>query len=161
MREANDFKTARARGLRRSSTDAENALWYRLRSRALNGYKFVRQEPIGSYTVDLVCRERRLIIEVDGSQHADNPRDAIRDKWLIDHNYRVLRFWNNDVLATWPAFLKQSRLPSRRCPLTRIALTMLRIVMQSDLSPRAGRGKLFCRDMIRISKSPNWARHAL
>ena len=98
MREANDLKTARARRLRRSSTDAESALWCRLRSRALDGYKFVRQEPIGSYTVDLVCRQRRLIVEVDGSQHADNPRDAVRDKWLVDHNYRVLRFWNNDVL---------------------------------------------------------------
>jgi very-short-patch-repair endonuclease len=99
MREANEIKTARARRLRRNSTDAENALWYRLRSRALGGHKFVRQEPIGPYTVDLVCRESRLIIEVDGGQHADNPRDAARDKWLVDHNYRVLRFWNNDVIG--------------------------------------------------------------
>ena len=99
MREANEIKTARARRLRRNSTDAENALWHRLRSRALHGHKFVRQEPIGTYTVDLICRERRLIIEVDGGQHADNPRDVVRDKWLVEHNYRVLRFWNNDVLG--------------------------------------------------------------
>jgi len=98
MREANDIKTTRARRLRRNSTDAENALWYRLRSRSLNGHKFVRQEPIGPYTVDLMCREHRLVIEVDGGQHADNPRDIVRDRWLADHNYRVLRFWNNDVL---------------------------------------------------------------
>jgi len=60
--------------------------------------KFVRQEPIGPYVVDLVCREERLIIEVDGGQHAESARDAIRDQWFRDHNYRVLRFWNNDVI---------------------------------------------------------------
>jgi very-short-patch-repair endonuclease len=106
MREANEIKTARARRLRRNSTDAENALWYRLRSRALDGYKFVRQEPIGPYTVDLICRERRLIIEVDGGEHADNPRDAVRDKWLVDRNYRVVRFWNNDVLSNMAGVLE-------------------------------------------------------
>jgi very-short-patch-repair endonuclease len=99
MRPANDNKTERARRLLRAATNAETALWYRLRSRRLNGYKFVRQQPIGPYTVDLVCRDCRLIIEIDGGQHADNARDAVRDKWLSDHNYRVLRFWNNDVLA--------------------------------------------------------------
>ena len=99
MREARELQTNRARRLRRDATKAETALWYQLRSRSLDGYKFVRQEPIGPYTVDLICRERRLIIEVDGGQHADNPRDAVRDKWLEDHNYRVLRFWNNDVLS--------------------------------------------------------------
>jgi len=97
MRAANEIKTQRARRLRKDATDAETALWHRLRSRSLNDYKFVRQEPIGPYTVDLICRERRLVIEVDGGQHADNPRDVIRDKWLVDHNYRILRFWNNDV----------------------------------------------------------------
>src|ERR1700730_16992967 len=99
MREANETKTVRARRLRRTSTDAEMALWYRLRSRRLNGYKFVRQEPIGTHTVDLICRESRIVIKVDGGHHANNPRDVARDKWLVDHNYRVLRFWNNDVLG--------------------------------------------------------------
>jgi len=98
LRSANEKKTERARNLRQAMTKAEAALWYQLRSRRLNGFKFVRQEPIGPYTVDLICREHRLIIEVDGGQHADNPQDAVRDKWLVDHNYRVLRFWNNDVL---------------------------------------------------------------
>jgi len=106
MREASEVKTIRARRLRRNSTNAENALWNRLRARALDGNKFVRQEPIGSYTVDLICRERRLIIEVDGGQHADNPRDVVRDKWLIDRNYRVLRFWNNDVLGNMAGVLE-------------------------------------------------------
>jgi very-short-patch-repair endonuclease len=99
MRGADEVKTDRARRLRKASTDAETKLWYRLRSRRLNGHKFVRQEPIGPYTVDFICREARLIVEVDGGQHAENARDAIRDKWLTDRNYRVLRFWNNDVLS--------------------------------------------------------------
>ena len=99
MRAASEFKTDRARRLRRAATDAETALWYRLRSRRLGGYKFVRQEPIGPYTVDLVCGERRLVIEVDGGQHADSTSDAVRDEWLANRNYRVLRFWNNDVLG--------------------------------------------------------------
>ncbi|WPO44319.1 endonuclease domain-containing protein [Tardiphaga sp. 42S5] len=98
MRKANAVRTTRARRLRRDSTDAENALWYRLRARSLDGHKFVRQEPIGNYIVDLICRERCLIVEVDGGQHADNVRDVARDQWLVEHHYRVLRFWNHDVL---------------------------------------------------------------
>ena len=99
MRGANEFKTERARRLRSAPTDAEAMLWYRLRSRRLNGYKFVRQGPVGPYTVDFICRESRSGIEVDGGQHADSQRDAVRDKWLAEHNYRILRFWNNDVLV--------------------------------------------------------------
>ncbi|MGJ4994641.1 endonuclease domain-containing protein [Bradyrhizobium sp. HKCCYLS3077] len=99
MRPGNNAKTERARRLRGNSTDAETALWYYLRSRRLDGHKFVRQEPIGLYTVDFVCRERRLIIEVDGGQHADSQTDAARDAWLRARNYRILRFWNNDVLG--------------------------------------------------------------
>ncbi|MGY4261282.1 very-short-patch-repair endonuclease [Bradyrhizobium sp. USDA 4516] len=97
MRGADETKIKRARKLRNASTGAEGTLWYRLRARRLNGYKFVRQEPIGPYIVDFICRERRLVIEVDGGQHADSQPDALRDKWLVDHNYRVLRFWNNEV----------------------------------------------------------------
>jgi very-short-patch-repair endonuclease len=103
MREADEIKTERARRLRKAATDAKAAMWYRLRSRRLNGFKFVRQEPIGPYTVDLICRELRLIIEVDGGLHADNRRDAVRDKWLVDHN---LRFWNNDVLGNMAGVLE-------------------------------------------------------
>ena len=106
MRGADELKTGRARRLRNVPTDEEGKLWYRLRSRRLNGYKFVRQEPIGPYTVDFVCRERRLIIEVDGGQHADSGRDAVRDKWLTDHNYRVLRFWTSDVLGNMAGVLE-------------------------------------------------------
>ena len=99
MRSAREDRTERARRLRRNATDAELALWRRLRSRSLGGCKFVRQDPIGPYTVDFVWREARLVIEADGGQHADNPRDAVHDQWLTSHNYRVLRFWNNDVLS--------------------------------------------------------------
>ncbi|QOZ29993.1 endonuclease domain-containing protein [Bradyrhizobium sp. CCBAU 51753] len=106
MRGADESKTERARNLRNASTDAEGKLWYRLRARRLSGYKFVRQEPIGPYTVDFICRERRLVIEVDGGQHANSQHDAVRDKWLVDHNYRVLRFWNNEVSSNLAGVLE-------------------------------------------------------
>src|SRR5580700_11891417 len=98
MRGAKIGKTNISRRLRHNATIAEQRLWNRVRSRAPYGMKFVRQEPIGPYFVDLVCREEHLIIEVDGGQHAESERDAIRDQWLRNHNYRVLRFWNNDVI---------------------------------------------------------------
>src|SRR3954471_11127724 len=106
MRAADEVKTGRARRLRRDATKAETALWYRLRARRLNGYKFVRQEPIGPYTVDLICREARLIIEVDGGQHAESSHDAVRDKWLTDRNYQILRFCNNDVSSNLAGVLE-------------------------------------------------------
>jgi very-short-patch-repair endonuclease len=98
MRGAKIVKTQRARRLRLDSTDAERKLWYRLRSRSILEFKFVRQEPVGPYVVDFLCRERRLIVEVDGGQHADSKSDLVRDQWLAEHRYRVLRFWNNDVM---------------------------------------------------------------
>jgi very-short-patch-repair endonuclease len=58
----------------------------------------VRQEPVGPYIVDFVCREKRIVIEVDGGQHAESSGDAVRDRWFVEHRYRVLRFWNNEVL---------------------------------------------------------------
>ncbi len=106
MRGAEVVKTQRARRLRRNSTDAERKLWQRLRSRSIVGFKFARQEPIGLYVVDFICRERRLIVEVDGSQHADSKRDLVRDRWLTEHNYRVLRFWNNDVMSNTDGVLE-------------------------------------------------------
>jgi very-short-patch-repair endonuclease len=91
-------RNERARLLRRSLTPAELALWTRLRSRQLGGFKFVRQEPIARYYADFVCRERRLIVELDGGQHADNPEDRHRDRALCALGYRVMRIWNNDVI---------------------------------------------------------------
>ncbi|MEA2988415.1 MAG: hypothetical protein QOG83_1126 [Alphaproteobacteria bacterium] len=94
-----DRKTARkVRRLRKIATDAETKLWLAVRDRRLGGFKFVRQEAIGPYVADLVCRERKLVVEVDGGQHAENVRDRARDAFLISEGYRVLRFWNHDVL---------------------------------------------------------------
>jgi very-short-patch-repair endonuclease len=87
------------RRLRRQATDAETRLWFALRDRRLGGFKFVRQEAIGPYIVDFVCREKKLIIEVDGGQHAENARDRVRDDALTAAGYRVLRFWNSDALS--------------------------------------------------------------
>ncbi len=80
-------------------TDAEQRLWSILRSRRLNGYKFRRQRPIGTFIADFACIEHRLVIEVDGGQHAENERDERRTAALEAEGWRVIRFWNNDVLA--------------------------------------------------------------
>ena len=72
----------------------------------MNGFKFVRQEPVGRYVADFICREHKLIIEVDGGQHADSKRDIVRDAWLREHHYRVLRFWNNDVIGNLEGVLE-------------------------------------------------------
>ncbi|MBU6458584.1 MAG: DUF559 domain-containing protein [Bradyrhizobium sp.] len=95
-----DRKATRiARRLRIDQTDAEKVLWNRIRNRQVDGHKFVRQQPIENYICDFVCRERRLIIEVDGSQHNESAADAVRDRRLSEGGYRVLRFWNNEVLG--------------------------------------------------------------
>jgi very-short-patch-repair endonuclease len=95
-----DQKTIRiARRLRVNQTDAETVLWNRIRNRQIDGHKFVRQEPIAGYVCDFVCRERRLVIEVDGGQHSESAADVVRDRRLAEEGYRVLRFWNNDVLG--------------------------------------------------------------
>jgi very-short-patch-repair endonuclease len=95
-----DKKTIRiARRLRVNQTEAETTLWNRLRNRQIDGHKFVRQQPIESYICDFVCREKLVVVEVDGGQHSESASDLIRDRRLIDRGYRVLRFWNNDVLG--------------------------------------------------------------
>ena len=94
------------RQLRKNMTDAERALWFRLRSRQVEGHKFRRQHPIGPYVVDFVCLEQRLVVEVDGSQHMDNPHDESRTRWLNAEGYKVLRFWNNEVLLETDAVLE-------------------------------------------------------
>jgi very-short-patch-repair endonuclease len=98
MRGPKTSKTIRSRKLRSDQTDAERKLWWRLRNRQIAGCKFVRQEPVGPYICDFICREERLVVEVDGGQHAESATDKQRDQWLVSHNYRVMRFWNNDVL---------------------------------------------------------------
>ncbi|HZQ11236.1 MAG TPA: DUF559 domain-containing protein [Pseudolabrys sp.] len=106
MRGADKIKTGLARRLRRDSTNAELRLWNRLRSRSIDGHKFIRQQPIGRYVVDFLCREKRLILEVDGGQHSDNARDLLRDQWLRERNYRILRFWNSDIMSNMDGVLE-------------------------------------------------------
>lgn len=98
MRGSDEFTTQRARALRRTDNDAEALLWSELRNRRLNGFKFVRQEPIGRFFADFACRERRIVVEVDGSQHADSTYDLARDEIMVRAGWSVLRFWNVDVL---------------------------------------------------------------
>ncbi|AZO22130.1 MAG: DUF559 domain-containing protein [Mesorhizobium sp.] len=98
--------TKRARRLRQSDNDAEGALWHELRDRRLNGYKFVRQFPIGRYFADFACRECQLVVEVDGSQHIANKHDQIRDRFMVSAGWSVLRFWNVDVLKDREAVLQ-------------------------------------------------------
>ncbi len=108
-----DSKTplARARALRKVSTDAERLLWRHLRARRLAGFKFRRQEVIGPYIVDLVCLETRLIIEADGSQHAgQQPYDRQRSVFLATWGYRVLRFWNSEILVDIESVLERIRM---------------------------------------------------
>jgi len=88
----------KVRRLRQNLTDAERKLWFEPRDRRLSGYKFVRQEPIGPYIADFVCRERQLVVEVDGGRHVESMRDAARDQFLRNEGYRILRLWNTDVL---------------------------------------------------------------
>ena len=95
-----DRKTAGiAKRLRRQMTDAEAKLWYFLRDRRFVHFKFVRQAPIGPYVVDFLCRETKLVIELDGGQHADSDRDVVRDAYIAGQGYRVVRFWNSDVFS--------------------------------------------------------------
>jgi very-short-patch-repair endonuclease len=94
-----DSHRARARQLRRNPTDAERLLWRKLRFWQVDGLKFRRQQPLGQYIVDFVCLEKRLVVEVDGGQHAEDANyDNNRDAWLREQEFIVLRFWNNDVL---------------------------------------------------------------
>ena len=94
-----------ARALRNHSTDTERALWRHLRQRQFKGFKFRRQQPIGSYIVDFVCLEKKLIIEMDEGQHA-SAQDLGRTSWLEDRGFRVLRFWNNQALSEIEAVTK-------------------------------------------------------
>jgi very-short-patch-repair endonuclease len=97
-----------ARELRRGSTEAERCLWLHLRAGRLEGAKFRRQHPIGRYVVDFVCLRSRLVIEVDGSQHIESAgADAERTRALEEQGYRVLRFWNNDVLLQTEGVLQR------------------------------------------------------
>ncbi|WP_439624218.1 endonuclease domain-containing protein [Shinella sp.] len=112
MPNANDItkrrpgKTGQARRLRRVETEEEYRLWSDLRDRRLNGFKFSRQIPLGKYIVDFLCRERCLVIEIDGFHHSESQTDEIRTTWLNQHGYSVLRFWNPDITQERRAVLE-------------------------------------------------------
>ena len=128
MRGKDQKRAELARSLRRRLTPAEFALWTRIRDRQLGDYKFVRQEPIGRYYVDFVCRERHLIVELDGGQHSEDPRDRHRDSDLYALGYRIIRIWNNDVIENLDGVLQMLLTELEKQPLT------------PALSPQAGRG---------------------
>lgn len=97
-----DNRVPRARAMRRAMTDAEKKLWWHLRQIAMKDLHFRRQATIGPYFADFACHERRLVIEVDGGQHNEMSRataDDRRTEFLHAHGYRMLRFWNNEVLG--------------------------------------------------------------
>ena len=88
-------------------TNAERKLWFALRDRRFANFKFRRQVPLGPYIADYVCYQVRVVIEVDGGQHAGSRHDARRDHWLAANDFLVLRFWNNDVLGNLEGVLTQ------------------------------------------------------
>jgi very-short-patch-repair endonuclease len=98
----------RAIRLRAEMTDAEKKLWRHLRGRQIGGHQFRKQVPIGDYVVDFCCLKVRLVIEVDGGQHdARSAQDEHRTRWLNGQGYRVIRFWNNEVLQNIDGVLQE------------------------------------------------------
>ena len=102
-----EAKTKFAKQLRRNQTDAERVMWFRLRDRRLAGWKFKRQVPIDRFIVDFCCAEAKLIVELDGGQHDQNrAQDLVRTEILESRGYRVLRFWNHNVLQNLDGVLE-------------------------------------------------------
>ena len=117
MTERIDRPTHRARQLRNNATDAERRLWGHLSRRQLGGYKFSRQMPVGPFICDFLCREKGLVVELDGGQHAECSADARRTAYLRSQGLSVLRFWNNEVTGNSAGVLttiiaELERLPS-------------------------------------------------
>ena len=99
--------TPRARQLRRDQTPAERLLWSQLRGNRLGGHRFRRQDPIGPFIADFVCEAAKLVVELDGGQHADTiDYDRQRTRWFESKGYRVLRFWNGEVTESLEAVVR-------------------------------------------------------
>jgi adenine-specific DNA-methyltransferase len=121
---------ATARALRANSTDAERRLWYYLRHRRLSGYRFRRQVPIGRFVVDFVCIRARLIVELDGGQHAESLiEDLERTRYLARGGFRVIRFWNDEVLQRTEAVLES------------VLEALIQACPHPDPLPQAGEGE--------------------
>jgi very-short-patch-repair endonuclease len=117
-----------ARRLRNAPTEAERRLWSLLRKRQLDGCRFRRQIPLGPYVADFMCLKERLVVEVDGGQHAvRQDQDAKRTRWLESQGFRVLRFWNNEVLGNLAGVAEVIRASLRDTP-------------HPDPPPQGGRG---------------------
>jgi very-short-patch-repair endonuclease len=122
---------ANARLLRANSTDAERRLWYYLRHRRLSGYRFLRQVPIGRFVVDFVCIRARLIVEIDGGEHAESViEDLERTLHLARAGFRVIRFWNDEALQRTEAVLES------------ILEALIQACPHPDPLPQAGEGEL-------------------
>jgi very-short-patch-repair endonuclease len=106
--DANHPLTNQAKNLRTNQTEAELRLWYHLRAKRFMGLKFKRQKPIGPFIADFACMELHLIIEADGSQHG-GVDDHRRDDWFASQGFRVLRFWNHEILGQTEAVLERIR----------------------------------------------------
>jgi very-short-patch-repair endonuclease len=118
--------------LRTDQTEAEQRLWYHLRARRFMDLKFKRQKPIGRYIVDFVCLAPKLIVELDGGQHAEQVAyDDARDKWLRNEGFAILRFWNNQILNETEAVLEAIRQ----------AVVDLGTTLSPSPSPARGRGE--------------------
>jgi len=104
-----------ARTLRREATDAERALWARVRNRQVDGHKIRFQATLGPYVVDFLCAAKRLVIEIDGSQHGEEV-DRARTAWLEAQGYCVVRFWNSDVLGNLEGVVEAIRVQLASLP---------------------------------------------
>ncbi|MGH7384947.1 MAG: endonuclease domain-containing protein [Candidatus Rokuibacteriota bacterium] len=135
-----------ARGLRRQQTDAERRVWARLRDRRLLGEKFTRQMPIGPYIVDFCCRERKLVVELDGGQHAlRTTYDGGRSTFLEGLGYRVLRFWDNEALTNTDGVLQriaESLSPTFASPSPRPSPQRGEGESLGTLAPEGGEGRV-------------------
>ena len=97
--------------MRKNATDAERLLWRHLRGKNMAGVKFRRQQPLGNYIVDFISHSRRLVIELDGGHHAlQREKDALREQFIEQEGYRILRFWNNEVLQNLEGVLEVIRI---------------------------------------------------
>src|SRR5262249_43213117 len=115
----------RARQARSNQTDAEGKLWARLRARQLCGAKFRRQHAIGPFITDFCCVERGLVIELDGGHHTERVKaDRVRTTFIEQHGYRVLRFWDNEVLQNMESVLEQRSVANMESVLEQIAIAL-------------------------------------
>ena len=131
-----------AKSLRQNQTDAEQKLWYHLRAHRFMGLKFKRQKPLGHYIVDFICVEQKLIIELDGGQHAEQKAyDSVRDTWSRGEGFTVLRFWNNEVMRDMEGVLEQIRLTLSPDPSPASGRGGQTNPLSPDPSPASGRGE--------------------